>query len=544
MCTSRGILVTDSLSWLFSTEQFMPHGHCYLWQPATLWLNVGSDALIATCYFAIPVVLYAYVRRRRFEIAFSWIALMFAGFIFLCGATHAMEIWTVWNPIYRLAGALKLVTGVVSLATLVSLVWITPRVMLLRTPLQLQAEVESRTLQLADVNRQLREEIKARDAAEMQLRSADRRKDEFLATLAHELRNPLAPIRHSLRLLDAPGVDQATRDWSSQVMTRQVSRMALLLDDLLDVSRITRGLLALRMETVELAAVMTSAIELAQPLMDEKHHEFLVTLPAERLYLRIDPLRMSQAVANLLTNAAKFTPSGGHISLTVRRLAAGVQIQVRDSGLGLDESSLDHVFEMFTQVASPGQSGGLGIGLALVKTLVDLHGGTVRAASEGLGKGSEFTIELPASVIQADEAAAELPAAQDAKSGIPPIKVLITDDNRDSADSLGLLLQSEGCNVVVTYFGAETMALAHLEKPDVVILDIGLPDVSGYDLARAVRAEPWGEKVLLLAMTGWGQAEDIARTKAAGFDRHFTKPIDFDVLLRSLREHAGARGLG
>ncbi len=519
----------------------MPHGHCYLWQPATLWLNVASDALIATCYFAIPVVLYAYVRRRRFEIAFSWIALMFAAFIFLCGATHAIEIWTVWNPIYRLAGAVKLVTGVVSLATLISLVWITPRAMLLRTPLQLQAEVEARTLQLADVNRQLREEIKARDAAEMQLRSADRRKDEFLATLAHELRNPLAPIRHSLRLLDSPGVDAGTRDWSNRVMTRQVSRMALLLDDLLDVSRITRGLLTLRLETVELTGVIDSAIELAQPLMDEKHHSFQVTLPEQRLFLHIDPLRMSQAVANLLTNAAKFTPAGGNISLTVRRTPTGVQIQVKDSGLGLDQASLEQVFEMFTQVASPGQSGGLGIGLALVKTLVALHGGSVAAASGGLGKGSEFTIDLPESVVQSDPTPNSLPTTQAAETGMPPIKVLITDDNRDSADSLGMLLAAEGCAVSVTYFGAETMPLASLEKPDVMILDIGLPDISGYELARTLRAESWGKDVLLVAMTGWGQADDIARTKAAGFDLHFTKPIDFDVLLRSLREHAATR---
>jgi signal transduction histidine kinase len=504
--------------WLFSSSNFMPHGHCFLWQPGTLWLNVGSDALIAASYFAIPGALYYYVRQRKSEIPYGWIPLMFAAFILLCGGTHLMEIWTVWNPIYRAAGALKLVTGLVSFATTLSLIWIMPRVMLLKTPGQLQIEVAARTAELADLNAQLRKEVEARAAAEEQLRLADRRKDEFLATLAHELRNPLAPIRSSLKLLDAPAIDEAKRQWGVKVISRQVHRMALLLDDLLDVSRIARSRLELKKQTVDLGSLIASAVETASPLIEAGKHAFQLQLPQESVTVEVDPLRISQAVANLLTNAAKYTNPGGHISLTVESDAGGLSIRVKDSGIGFEPGVAVEMFEMFAQVSGPQKSGeqGLGIGLALVKAFITLHGGTIEARSAGTGQGSEFEIRIPGSVVAGKGAQAALDPSTAPASGGARCKLLVVDDNRDSADALALVLQTDGYEVMV-------------------------PGMTGYEVARRIRQEPWGRDVLLVAMTGWGQAKDKDRAQDAGFDRHFTKPLDPGELQRLLSAFAGDR---
>lgn len=511
----------------------MPHGHCFLWQPGTLWLNVGSDGLIALSYFAIPLALYYFVRQR--PIAYGWIPLMFAAFILLCGATHVMEIWTVWNPMYRVAGALKLLTGLVSFATMLSLLWLMPRAMLLQTPRQLQDEVAERTEELAALNAQLRTEIAARTAAEEQLRVADRRKDEFLAVLAHELRNPLAPIRHSLKLLDVAGIDEPKRRWGSKVIARQVHRMALLLDDLMDVSRITRSRLELKIESVDLGSLIASAVETANPLIEEKKHTLQVLLPKEPIAIEVDPLRVSQAVANLLSNAAKYTNPGGQISLAIQAEPTGLTIIVKDTGIGFEPDAVTDMFEMFTQVSSSQQrEGGLGIGLALVKGLVTLHGGTVHARSAGMGQGSEFTIYLPGSIVVGQRANSalnptDLPVANGGRC-----KVLIVDDNRDSADALAFLLESDGYEVTTGYSGTEALTLAAQGHPDAAILDIGMPDLTGYEVARRLRQETWGRGLLLVAMTGWGQAKDKERASEAGFDRHFTKPLDPGELQRLL----------
>jgi signal transduction histidine kinase/ActR/RegA family two-component response regulator len=520
----------DFFRWMFSSESFLPHGHCYLWHTGTLWLNVGSDALIAASYFAIPLALYYFVRRRKNEIAYAWVPLMFAAFILLCGATHVMEIWTVWNPIYRVAGGLKLVTGLVSFGTVVMLVWIMPRVMLLQTPRQLHAEVTARTSELALLNAQLRNEVAARAAAEERLRLADRRKDEFLATLAHELRNPLAPIRHSLKLLDATGIDETKRQWGSKVISRQVQRMALLLDDLLDVSRIATRRFDLKIEPVDLGTLITSAVDTAVPLMEERRHAFQVNVPTESVIVEVDPLRLSQAIANLLSNAAKYTPPGGRISLTVHTEGDALIVTVADSGIGFQRSSIPAMFEMFTRITPELERGesGLGIGLALVKHLVALHGGTVEVNSDGEGRGSEFTLRVPGAVpAGGGPAAATATLAQDSRVAPASIaKVLVIDDNRDSADALTLVLQEDGHQVTVGYSGSEAMELAGRVHPDAVFLDIGMPDISGYDVARRLRREPWGRGILLVAMTGWGQPKDKELAQSAGFDRHFTKPID------------------
>ena len=417
-------------------------------------------------------------------------------------------------------------------------------------------EVQSRTDALVHSNAALQDEIKVREAAEAELaqanvrleatmealQRADRRKDEFLATLAHELRNPLAPIRNAVKLLELPAADERRRQWGRDVIARQVQRMALLLDDLLDVSRITRGRLQLKKDYVDLATLVGSAVETARPLIDSKRHVLQLLLPEEPIELMVDPLRLSQALANLLTNAAKYSDPGGHITVTAALGADELTISVQDDGIGLSAASIAEVFEMFSQVDSPidRSEGGLGIGLALVKGLVALHGGTVEAQSAGIGQGSLFTIRLPAEVVHhGARSDAQLASRPDAAR--TQCSVLIADDNRDAADSLALLLQMSGYELHVCHGGREALALARRERPDALVLDIGMPGMSGYELARQIRAEDWGRDALLIAVTGWGQQEDRERSRAAGFDHHLTKPVDPDALRALLEAFARQR---
>jgi signal transduction histidine kinase/CheY-like chemotaxis protein len=379
------------------------------------------------------------------------------------------------------------------------------------------------------------DEIQARSRAledsQEALRETDRRKDEFLATLAHELRNPLAPIRHAVRLLESPATDDARRVWARAVIARQAHRMALLLDDLLDVSRITRGRLDLRRERVELQSLVASAVETARPLIEAKRHDLELHLPAARLELDVDPLRMSQALSNLLTNAAKYTDAGGRIRLAVELQADNLAVSVTDSGIGLTDQSRSQVFEMFSQIESAidRAEGGLGIGLSLVKGLVALHGGSVEATSAGLGRGSTFTIRLPAAAVEAREAPAAEPDLAPKRRG-RGCKLLVADDNRDAAESLALVLQLAGHQTLIAHAGREALDLGRRERPQAFILDIGMPDMTGYEVARRIRLEAWGRGALLLAVTGWGQRDDKDRARAAGFDDHLTKPVDPDVV--------------
>jgi PAS domain S-box-containing protein len=382
-------------------------------------------------------------------------------------------------------------------------------------------------------------DISRMKSTEEALREADRRKDEFLATLAHELRNPLAPILNATRVLDAPNASAEQKSWGRSVIARQVHHMALLLDDLLDVSRITRGRLQLRIVSVDLGKLITSAVETARPLIDAKSHSLSVVLPPDPIEVRVDPLRLSQALANLLTNAAKYTDPGGRIMLAATSDAEGLQISVQDNGIGLTETA--HIFEMFSQVetALERSQGGLGIGLALVKGLIAMHGGTVEAMSAGLGQGSVFTIRLPRSVIaQMTAPTAAQPQSATAAQTQTQIQarcsVLIADDNYDAADSLGLVLRVAGYDVHLAHSGTEALAIAEREQPRILVLDIGMPGLNGYDVAERVRATSWGRDALLLAMTGWGQAEDKERSRRAGFDEHLTKPVDLETLERKL----------
>lgn len=357
----------------------------------------------------------------------------------------------------------------------------------------------------------------------------DRRKDEFIATLSHELRNPLAPIRAAAKVIASPQISPEQCGRAQRIIERQVTHMALLLDDLLDVARITQGKLRLKKERLALVDVVDAAVEAVRPTLDGKNQQLSLRLPDQAALLDADHLRLSQIVSNLLTNASKYSGPGSHIDLTCTVHGDTLSLSVKDDGIGIAPESIAGIFEMFSQVDGVAGrfDGGLGIGLALVKGLAALHGGTVEARSEGLGRGSEFVVRLP---LAGTEPATSSPVSQPTPSATVRQRVLIADDNRDAAESLALLLELAGHEVRVAHLGRAAISLARAFRPDTALLDIGMPDLSGYEVAQELRREPWGTGVQLIAVTGWGQDEDRRRALEAGFDHHLTKPVDPDRL--------------
>jgi signal transduction histidine kinase/ActR/RegA family two-component response regulator len=389
---------------------------------------------------------------------------------------------------------------------------------------------------------QLRDYLAERGRTEAALRDADRRKDEFLATLGHELRNPLAPIRTALQALRLRLGDEHETAPLCAMIERQVKNMVRLVDDLLEVSRITRGKIALRRSPVTIDDVVRGAIETTRPLMDDAGHDFSVSLPTEPLAVIGDTLRLGQVFANLLNNAAKYTPPHGTIRMTVRREGNQVLVAIRDSGIGIPPAMLASVFDMFIQVprAAEHHYGGLGIGLTLVRDLVDMHGGRVEARSDGPGCGTEIVVRLPLAAQPRLVDAAEPPDT--ARCDLRRRRVLVVDDNRDAAQSLGLLVELLGADVRVVYDGPTALQAIEGYDPTVAVLDIGMPGMDGYEVARRIRQAGGSRRPTLIALTGWGQEEDRRRCRSAGFDHHLTKPIDpkaFQELLASLDEHDG-----
>ena len=379
-------------------------------------------------------------------------------------------------------------------------------------------------------------DVTARREADETLREADRRKDLFIATLAHELRNPLAPIRIAAELLGSARAGPSEMEWARRVIQRQVGHMSTLLDDLLDVARITRGKLEIRKQVVRLDSVIETAVEVARPLLDARRQRLHIELPQPVPSLEADPLRLAQVVSNLLTNAAKYSDADAEIVLSARSHDATVELRVRDTGIGIPAEAIPTIFQMFAQVegTTARSQGGLGIGLSLVKGLVELHGGTITAHSAGPGQGSEFTVTLPCLPAEESKPGAKpetpRPAAGDGR------RILVVDDNRDAADSLAMLLGCEGYETRTAYTGRDAIAMATEFRPETCILDLGLPDLSGYEVARHLRQVPGLEPLRLIALTGWGQDEDRQRALAAGFDHHLTKPVDPAQLSKLLQE--------
>jgi len=391
--------------------------------------------------------------------------------------------------------------------------------------------------------------INERKIHEQNLHAADRRKDDFLAILAHELRNPLAPIRQAVRIARSAASSEAQRRWSHGIIERQVQNMSLLLEDLLDVSRIGRGTLLLRKSRESIAAVVETAVETARPHIEAKRHRLEVALPEEPVALDIDPLRIAQVLGNLLTNSAKYTEPGGLIRVTAGIEADHVVIRVVDNGIGLTQEQAAQVFELFSQIpaAMEKSQGGLGIGLALSRGLIELHGGRIEASSSGLGHGTEVTVRLP--YRGASNPAAERDSASEApvpaRTGAPRAqRILIADDNTDAADSLAELLRLEGHEVHVAYDGAEALSIFSRIDPDAALLDVGMPRMSGLEVAREIRQRSSGQRATLIAVTGWGQERDRSTALESGFDYHLTKPIqleDIHALIDGGRSRAAAK---
>ncbi len=515
----------------FFTRLFDPAGFPARWQcgagwsetPWLGWLHIWSDLGVWGAYVAIPLVLGYFLLRRR-DLPFRTIFLLFGAFILACGTTHLMEAIIFYWPVYRLAGMIKLFTAVVSWATVFSLFGVVPNVLAMRSPEELEREigarksvegklqianaelerrVDERTAALAEQGEQLRVTVAALQQSEQALKEADRRKDEFLATLAHELRNPLAPIRNSLEVMKRAGNDPEVIEKSRGTMDRQLTQMVRLVDDLIDVSRISRNRLALRRERVELATIVNNAVEACRPQIDAARHTLTIDLPTQPLVLHADAARLVQIIGNLLTNAAKYTEPAGRISLTARREGDHVAISVRDNGCGIPPELLPRAFEMFSQLDATldRAQGGLGIGLTLVKRLVEMHEGTVTALSEGQGRGTEFIIRLPV-------LPAEVPAKRQVESTSPSQssrrKILVVDDNRDSATTLAMLLKITGNELQTAHDGQEAVAKAEQFLP-------------GSDSARPGHADHgWLRSLPRHSLAAVGTADENRRAHGLG----------------------------
>jgi signal transduction histidine kinase len=402
-----------------------------------------------------------------------------------------------------------------------------------------------RELRLFDILARQAADLIERREAEQALRAADRRKDEFLATLAHELRNPLAPIRSAVEIMKAAPALKAEVAWARDVIGRQVELMSRLLDDLLDVSRIVGDKLELRSERMDVAEAVRAAVEQCRPLVDACRHHLEVALPEDPIAVHADAVRLGQVFGNLLSNACKYTRPGGRIRISAVRDGESAVITVRDNGIGIPPEQLSRVFDLFSQV-DPSLSyvhGGLGIGLYLVRRLVDMHGGAVAAESEGADRGSTFVVRLPALAARREVAAhAEAAVVAPADAAAPvlgPIggrRVLVVDDNVDAASALAFLLQSSGNDTHVVHDGMDAMSAAERLRPEVVVLDIGLPRMDGFEVCRRLRQQPWAQGATFIALTGWGQENDRRKSREAGFDHHLVKPVEQARLLQLLNE--------
>ncbi|MDZ4820263.1 MAG: ATP-binding protein [Planctomycetota bacterium] len=367
-----------------------------------------------------------------------------------------------------------------------------------------------------------------------ELAEVSRNKDEFLATLAHELRNPLAPIRNAVQYLEMDGLTESDVKSARNIIVRQITTMVRLIDDLLDVSRISRNKLDVRKEHIQLASVVESAVESSRPFIQQYGLELTVEMPPEAVHLDGDPIRLAQVFLNLLNNSAKFTKRGGQIWLTAHREGSDAVVTVRDNGIGIPSDMLPRIFDMFTQVDQSLEEshGGLGIGLTLVRRLVEMHDGSVEARSNGPDEGSEFIVRLPLLIPMQDQ--------PQPKSQVPKAKtlsgcrILVVDDNKDSAETLGMLLQLKGNHLRIAYDGLEAVQIAESFHPELILLDIGLPKLNGYDVARHIRQQEWSRGMILVALTGWGQDEDRRLSQDAGFDFHLVKPVELAALEKLL----------
>ncbi len=529
-----------------STDQFLPHAFCYAWRPGLIRLNLISDSLIGAAYIAIPIALFQFIRKRS-DIPFNWMFALFGVFIVACGATHWIEVWTLWNPSYWLAGSVKAITAAASVPTAVLLFFLLPKALLLPSVAQIEAakrdleqEIERRKsveAALENSHRELENRVKQRTAQlsaaneqlELQrseLEAASRAKTEFLAILSHELRNPVHAIQANCQII-ATSMPGEAKERAASAIQRQIDKLGVLLQELLDVAALSRSTLA--MLPVDLANVVKAAVETVTWQLRERGHNVAIELPDRAVTVQGNAERLEQAIANLLSNATKYTPSGGHVWVSLAAIDDQVVLSVRDDGIGIPSEEVPRLFKIFSRGSAARQlsADGLGLGLHIADAIIKAHAGSIRAASAGSGQGSEFTITLP----RADPAAiASVPSVAATTSRAKPLDVLIVDDNRDAADALRHLIELDAHRVCVCYDGPDAIEQLRKQRFDVALIDIGLPTIDGYEVARAARKADAEYRPLLVALTGWGADEDKARAQVAGFDRHLTKPVRFEDL--------------
>lgn len=516
---------------------FMPHGHCFFWTPSVVWLNVISDAVIALAYYSIPVALYVFA-KRRVDLAFNWIFILFAVFILACGTTHLIEIWNIWHGAYGIAGIVKLITALASIVTACLLWPLLPKALALPSPKQLTQRVDEATAELRDALAERKVLFEREQSARGEAERANRMKDEFLGTLSHELRTPLNAMLGWIQLINRGVLDEDKTREGLKVVERNANLQAQIIDDLLDMNRIVSGKTRLDLAVVNISDVVREVSQSIGPMAEIKHVSLRTAVPSE-VNVRGDRARLAQILWNLLNNAVKFTPKDGTVDVKVREAESTVSVEVSDTGKGIRQDFLGFVFDKFRQEDSSTSRihGGLGLGLSIVKHLTELHGGRVSVESEGEGRGATFSIEIPKAIADATSVHQKPKSSTQTPGNVLSGKrIVVVDDLSDALEVTRLSLEQFGAVV----FGATNailgLSLVSTHRPDLVISDIGMPEHDGYEFIRRLRSVPEedGGATPAIALTAFAGPEDRARMMIAGYQAHVPKPLDPDQLVKAV----------
>jgi len=547
----------EFLGKLLDTSDFPARWHCGQWTPTHGWIHVLSDVAIFGAYTAIPCVLAYFILRRR-DVPFPRILWLFVAFIFACGFVHLIEAIIFWHPVYRLSGLVKLTTAIVSWGTVVALVQIVPQALHLPGLARLNDELRNEVGERQRAEQALRESenklaslLDSERAAREEAERANRTKDEFLSTVSHELRTPLNAILGYAQLLQRGKATAGDMGDGLTVIERNAKAQAQIIDDLLDMSRIITGNLRLSVALVELVPVIEAAIATVKPAADAKNIRLQSVLDSRSIRVFGDCGRLQQVVWNVLINAIKFTPKGGRVQIVLERVDSHAVIRIADSGQGITTEVLPFIFDRFRQgdASTAKRHGGLGLGLSIVKHLVELHGGTVTASSSGPDQGATFVVSLPIQSVQSLDLELNTPRitstiADTASLSLKGIRVLVVDDDLDARELVRRLLEECAAHVILAKSAVEAFELFTKERPDVVLSDIGMPDRDGYELIRKIRAlsEHEGGNVPAAALTALVRAEDRKRAMLAGFQAHISKPVDVGELIAVVATLMGRTG--